>query len=78
MDEADTCTDATIDSCINYGRVEGDIDVSGIAGTMAIEYEYDKESDITGIKDSKLSTSYLTKCVLRDNDNYNNAVGEKN
>ena len=78
LDEADTCTDATIDSCINYGRVEGDIDVAGIAGTMGIEYEYDKESDITGIKDSKLSTSYLTKCVLRKNNNYNNSIAEKN
>ncbi len=78
LDEADTCTDATVDYCINYGRIEGDIDVAGIVGTMGIEYEYDKESDITGIKDSKLSTSYLTKCVLRHNDNYNNVIGEKN
>ncbi len=78
LDEADTCTDATVDYCINYGRIEGDIDVAGIAGTMGIEYEYDKESDITGIKDSKLTTSYLTKCVLRHNDNYNSVVGEKN
>ncbi|WP_029231011.1 hypothetical protein [Butyrivibrio sp. VCB2006] len=78
LDEADTCTDATIDSCVNYGKVEGDIDVAGVAGTMAIEYEYDKESDITGIKDSKMSTSYLTKCVIRGCNNYNNAVGEKN
>ncbi len=78
FDEAKTCTDATIDGCINYGSVEGDIDTSGIVGTMAIDYEYDKESDITGIKDSKLNTSYLTKCVLRDNNNYSDAVAEKN
>lgn len=78
FDEANTCTDATIDGCINYGKVEGDIDTAGIAGTMAIDYEYDKESDLTGIKDSKLNTSYLTKCVLRDNNNFSDAVGEKN
>ena len=78
FDEANTCTDATIDGCINYGRVEGDIDTAGIAGTMAIDYEYDKESDMTGIKDSKLNTSYLTKCVLRNNNNFSDANAEKN
>ncbi|MBQ8031560.1 MAG: hypothetical protein IJ260_08570, partial [Butyrivibrio sp.] len=61
-----------------FGRVEGDIDTAGIAGTMAIEYGYDKESDLTGIKDSKLNSSFITKCVLRSNKNYAEAVGEKN
>ncbi|SFP93610.1 hypothetical protein SAMN04487928_11281 [Butyrivibrio proteoclasticus] len=78
FDEAEVCTDATIDWCINYGDVAGDIDTSGIAGTMAIEYDFDKESDATGIKDSKLNSSYLTKCVLRNNKNYSSATGEKN
>ncbi len=77
FDEAETCTDATIDSCLNYGIVEGDIDSSGIAGTMAIEYDFDKESDVTGITDSKLNSSYLTKCVLRGNKNYADAISEK-
>ncbi len=71
-------TDATIDSCFNFGKCKGDIDVSGIAGTMAIEYDFDKESDITGIKDSGLNSSYLTKCVLRDNRNYGDITSEKN
>ena len=75
--EAEISTDATIDSCINYGKVEGDINTAGIAGTMAIEYDYDQESDITGISDSRLNSSYITKCVLRDNINYGEAVGEK-
>ncbi|MBO6239357.1 MAG: hypothetical protein J6O61_00585 [Butyrivibrio sp.] len=78
FDEAENCTDATIDWCINYGTVEGDIDTGGIAGTMAIEYDFDMESDTTGIKDSKLNSSYLTKCVLRNNKNYSDATGEKN
>ncbi|SFB69615.1 hypothetical protein [Butyrivibrio sp. YAB3001] len=78
LEEAQECTDATVDECINYGNVEGDIDTAGIAGAMAIEYEYDKESDITGIKDTKLNTSFITKCVLRGNTNYNNVTSEKN
>ena len=70
-------TDATIDSCFNFGKCEGDIDISGIAGTMAIEYEFDKESDITGIKDAGLNSSYITKCVLRNNRNYGNIESQK-
>ncbi len=67
---AETSTDATVDSCLNYGMISGDINVAGIAGTMAIEYDYDLESDVTGIKDTQLNTSYITKCVLRGNKNY--------
>jgi len=78
LEEALLCTDATIDGCLNYGGVYGDIDTSGIAGTMAIEYDFDAESDITGIKDAKLNTSFISKCVLRDNSNYSSAEGEKN
>lgn len=78
LEEASTSTDATIEGCQNFGRVEGDIDTAGIAGTMAIEYDYDKESDLTGIKDSKLNSSFITKCVLRSNKNYAETVGEKN
>ncbi len=77
LNEAANTTDATIDSCFNFGTCEGDIDVSGIAGTMAIEYDYDKESDITGLKDSGINASYLTKCVLRDNRNYGDVVSQK-
>lgn len=74
---ARTCTDATIANCQNKGSVEGSIDVSGIAGTMGIEYDYDLESDVTGIKDSATNTTYLTKCVLRENKNTGIIQGEK-
>ena len=75
--EAAYTTDATVDSCFNFGKCEGDIDISGIAGTMAIEYEFDKESDVTGIKDANLNSSYITKCVLRNNRNYGNIESQK-
>ena len=62
---AETCTDATISSCTNTGIVSGSLNVSGIAGTMAIEYDYDLESDVTGIKEGGYNTTYITKCVVR-------------
>lgn len=77
LEVAEVCTDATIDSCRNSAKVSGALDVSGIAGTMAIEYDYDLESDVTGIKDATLNTTYLTKCVLRDNTNSGLIIAEK-
>ncbi len=74
---AETCTDATVDSCRNEGPVEGNINVSGIAGTMGIEYNFDLESDVTGMKDAKLNSTFLTKCVLRNDRNKAPVKAEK-
>ena len=74
---AEECTDATIAECVNQGKVQGDIDVSGITGTMAIEYDFDLESDVTGIKDAKTNSTYQTKCVMRRNNNQGEIIGQK-
>ncbi len=74
---AGECTDATIADSVNYGAVHGDIDTSGIAGTMAIEYDFDLESDVTGIKDAATGTTYRTKCVLRRDKNEGYVEGVK-
>lgn len=74
---AETCTDATVANCINNGTVRSDIDTGGIAGTMAIEYDFDPESDVTGISDADLNTTYITKCVLRGNRNLADIEGNK-
>lgn len=66
---ADSSTDATIADSLNNGPVHGDINTAGIAGTMAIEYDFDLESDITGIRDAAAGTTYRSKCVLRNNKN---------
>lgn len=77
-EDAETSTDATIAECINSGAVRGDINISGIAGTMAIEYDFDLESDVTGIEDAKLNSTFLTKCVLRSNINSGKITAQKN
>ena len=74
---ADSSTDATIADSLNNGTIHGDIDTSGIAGTMAIEYDFDLESDITGIKDASSGTTYRSKCVLRNNKNNGHIEGLK-
>lgn len=77
LDVALNSTQGTIADCTNNGTVYGDIDTAGIAGTMAIEYDFDLESDTTGIKDSKAGAVYKTKCVLRDDVNNGRITSHK-
>lgn len=77
LEVAEICTDATVANCLNKGTIDGAIDVAGIAGTMAVEYDFDLESDITGKHESAINTAYLTKCVLRDNKNKGVVTAEK-
>lgn len=71
------CTDATVDSCINRGKVSASLDAGGIAGTMAVEYDFDLESDVTGIRNADANTTFIAKCVLRNNGNHAEVTSEK-
>ena len=73
----ETSVDATIADCSNFGNIYGDINTGGIAGTMAEEYDFDLEGDITGIKDSAKNSTYRTKCVSRQNINRGDVKGKK-
>ena len=77
QENAETSTDATVADCRNTGTVQGDINVSGVVGTMAIEYDFDLEGDVTGIEDARLNSTFLTKCVLRENVNMGKATAQK-
>ncbi|MDE6845082.1 MAG: hypothetical protein K2J99_04870 [Lachnospiraceae bacterium] len=77
QEDAETSTDATIADCRNTGTIQGDINVSGIVGTMAIEYDFDLEGDVTGIEDARMNSTFLTKCVLRQNINQGKVTAQK-
>lgn len=77
QEDAETSIDATIANCTNSGTVQGDLNVSGIAGTMAIEYDFDLEGDVTGIENARWNSTFLTKCVLRQNINEGNITAQK-
>ncbi len=74
---AEVSKDGVIADCTNNGRIEGDIDTAGICGTMAIEYDFDLESDRTGISDSKAGSVYKTMCILRNDVNNGRIMGGK-
>ena len=76
-DVCEESVDATICECENIGKVYGDINSGGIAGTMAEEYDFDPEGDLTGVKDAAKKSTYRTKCVLRNDKNRGEVKGKK-
>ena len=40
-EELSSTTDGKVYNCDNYGKVDGDVNVGGVAGTMGIEYDYE-------------------------------------
>lgn len=53
-----------ISSCKNSGQVKGDVNVAGIVGSMAIEYDFDPEDDLTEAGDRSLDFRYQAKAVV--------------
>lgn len=57
-------TQGKVQTCDNQGAVQGDINVGGIAGAMAIEYDLDPEDDRAS-GERTLNTRYETKAVVQ-------------
>jgi hypothetical protein len=62
----------------NYGSINGDVSVGGIAGAMAVEYDYDPEGDIETVGDRSLNFMYQSKTVVRSCKNYGEVISKKN
>ena len=64
-DEAPETTDTGyLSNAWNDGTVEGDVNVAGIVGSMAIEYDFDPEDDLIQEGDRSLDFRYQTKAVV--------------
>ncbi len=74
-EDAESTREGKVADCRNNGAVEGDRNVGGVAGAMAIEYDLDPEDDVTG----KLSARarYETKSVVRGCKNYGEVTAKK-
>lgn len=59
--------------CRNAGAVEGDRNVGGVVGAMAIEFDLDPEDDVAGL----ISSTYETKAVLQNCRNYGGVTAKK-
>lgn len=55
--------------CTNYGSVEADRNVGGLAGSMAIEYDLDPEDDLLSNEHRTTRFTYQTRAILQSCDN---------
>ena len=61
----------------NEGVVKGDVNVAGIAGSMAIEYDFDPEDDLVEVGDRSFDVRYQTKAVILSCINLGEVTGKK-
>lgn len=67
----------TVD-CENMGWVDGDINVGGITGAMAMEYELDPEDDISAAMDNTTRRKYEVKAVIQECVNTGTVTAKRN
>ena len=66
-----------VSACVNSGTVEGDLNVAGIAGSIAIEYDFDPEDDLTITGSRTLNSRYLVRAVIYGSINRGEIIGKK-
>lgn len=65
-------------SCINYGGVQGDLNVGGITGSMAIDFDFDPEDDIASNGQTSFSFSYKIRDIIDSCTNSGEITAKKN
>lgn len=66
-----------ISECKNFGAVEADLNVGGIAGAMAVELKFDQEEELDLGKFS-FNVIFETRAIVSRSENYGNITGKKN
>lgn len=64
--DVDLVTLGKASQCENSGSINGDINVGGITGVMAMEYELDPEDDVTVNLNSSQRRKYEVKAIAQD------------
>ena len=77
-DSDDTGRQGRAAQSVNMGAVEGDVDVGGIAGAMAVEYDLDPEDDINRTGQRSANFIYQTRAVVADCRNEGEITAKKN
>ncbi len=76
-ENADTRHGKALD-CVNQGAVAGDVNVGGITGAMAIEFDLDPEDDITLSGDRSINFSYNVMDIIDSCENEGEITAKKN
>ncbi len=70
--------DGVISGCKNYGEIQGDLNVGGIAGTMNIEYDGDPEYDLDMTESANVTLRSTVNDVMIHCINYGTVTAKKN
>lgn len=76
-EDIDSIVTGRAESCRNKGYIKGDINVGGIAGSMAIDDEDFKDS-AAGAIEYEIGRRYITKCLVTDSVNEGYVTSKKN
>lgn len=66
-----------VKNCYNEAEILGDVNVGGIAGSMAIEYDFDPEDDIVDKGSQSFNFKYQTKSLILSSINKGNIQAKK-
>ena len=75
-EDIEASTAGKVERSINNGVVKGDINVGGIAGSMAIDEE-DPEGNAAGSVNRSFGSRYLTRCILTGCENNGQITAKK-
>ncbi len=73
-----SAVDGKLTACENRGDISADLNVGGIAGSMAIEYDTDPEDDLLSSGQRTSHFTYETKAILLECRNYGAVTARKN
>lgn len=71
-------TQGKVEGCTNTGVIEADVNVGGIAGAMAMEYDLDPEDDEKDAEHKSYRYTYQTRAILLNCVNYGEVLAKKN
>lgn len=76
-EDAEQATSGRLNTSVNYGEINGDGNVAGIVGSLAIEYDFDPEDDLTENGEQSLNFQYNTLAVVTDCVNQGTVTAKK-
>ena len=77
MEDVHRVDNGKVENSQNHGTVEGDINIGGITGSMAIEYDFDLEDDYTVTEIATNEAKYLLRAIILNSENDGKIIAKK-
>lgn len=74
----DQKTEGKVSYCKNFGYIDGDLNVGGIAGAMSIEVKYDPEEDASIMENTSIGSVFQTSSIIHKCENNGKITAKKN